>query len=226
MPAGKSVREAWPEVMRRCRGRLSFWAARHILGRAISRVLCHRRVALRLVLLPARRAQSALVFSGRARQGRIHPSEMNSAAYLVGWISVLTLPMLGQEAATAQAKQKTQTQMKQAFPFAPAPAKGSTDLAPVVIEHKERVESLVVMDKFTVTESMRLRDLRTAIARQEQDESRLHFRPAQGGQFFETKLGRLPVHVGLWEWHDVFAADAKLKPARTTIRVEFLRMKW
>jgi hypothetical protein len=48
----------------------------------------------------------------------------------------------------------------------------------------------------------------------------------RGGPMFEGRIGSLPFAVGLWAWDDLFKEDAKFRPQKTRIEVDFLRIKW
>jgi hypothetical protein len=52
------------------------------------------------------------------------------------------------------------------------------------------------------------------------------FSPLRGGPVFSGKVGSLPLQVGVWPWYDILAADAKLKPPRTRVDFELLRIQW
>ena len=48
------------------------------------------------------------------------------------------------------------------------------------------------------------------------------FSPLRGGRFF----GNARVEVGLWPYVDMFEKDARFKPQKTSVGLDFLRIKW
>ena len=79
----------------------------------------------------------------------------------------------------------------------------------------------VMMDKVVVTDS-RLAGppLRPLEAEPKK------FSLLRGGPMFEGRIGSLPFAVGLWAWDDLFKEDAKFRPQKTRVDVDFLRIKW
>ena len=81
--------------------------------------------------------------------------------------------------------------------------------------------SAVVMDKFVVRDSILPRD---AQQRVEPDPGK--FTLLDGGRFFTTKLGTLPVEVGMWTPREIMPETAKFRPQKTHAEFDFLRLKF
>ncbi len=79
----------------------------------------------------------------------------------------------------------------------------------------------VLMDKVVVTDS---KLLATPNRRVEPEPTK--FSLTRGGPITTGKIGMLPFEIGLWPWVDVMAEDAKFKPSRSRIDIEFVRLKW
>lgn len=80
----------------------------------------------------------------------------------------------------------------------------------------------VLMEKMVVTGS-RLSSP-TGTAPQEPDSK--HFSLRRGGPMIEGKIGTLPFAAGLWASDELFKEDAKFRPQKTRVDVDFLRIKW
>ena len=99
------------------------------------------------------------------------------------------------------------TLIKQAFPYDPAPAQEKE-------ETKEPDAQVVTMERFTVVESMRSRQLEEKIRTADQKNRDERFSIRNGGAILKKDIGRTRIELGAWP-----AAGAG-------VNLYFLKIKW
>lgn len=80
----------------------------------------------------------------------------------------------------------------------------------------------VLMEKMVVTGSR----MTSPGANAPQEPDPKHFSLRRGGPMIEGKIGTLPFAAGLWASDELFKEDAKFRPQKTRVDVDFLRIKW
>lgn len=88
-------------------------------------------------------------------------------------------------------------------------------------EQTQGEPGVVTMEKVEVTES-RVGDIPTTVEKPAPKK----FTPLGGGRIFSTKIGSLPVDVGVWLKEDILAADARFKPQSTRVDLDLIRIRF
>ncbi len=94
-------------------------------------------------------------------------------------------------------------------------------VAPAEKPAKPEAEPTVVLDKIFVRDS-KLPMAPLKAVEPEPDK----FSLLGGGPLWTGKFGSLPIAVGLWTPIDIMADDAKFRPQKTRVEMDFLRIKW
>ena len=52
------------------------------------------------------------------------------------------------------------------------------------------------------------------------------FSPLRGGRYLRRDIGKFRVEAGLWPSIELFEEEARFKPMKVPIHMDFLRIKW
>ncbi len=116
---------------------------------------------------------------------------------------------------------RTRTWLQEEHRYTGVPPETEDVSSPLVAEEEEPV----LMEAFTVTESIARRDLAKTLAQQEARQKAKEFSRTRGGQLASRVIGRYEAEVGIWP-SIMEQSYGTLRGQDFVLRVDFLKLNW